>query len=265
MLKILFIGDISGKLGRKAIKELLPKLKKELKPDLVIANAENVAHGVGITEQTLNEVKDAGIDYFTAGDHAFDQLKQAQDVYSKFPIIRPANFPPDAPGEGYAIIEKNGHKILLINLVGRVFMSMDYNCPFRKLDEILANLPDNNLSAIIIDIHAEATSEKISLKHYIDGKVSAVLGTHTHVPTADAEITKKGMAYITDVGMAGFADGCIGVDKENIIKTFLTQIKQEHKIPEVGRGMLNAVLVSIDPKTKKAIDIKQIIKFIEIK
>jgi metallophosphoesterase (TIGR00282 family) len=263
MIKILFIGDICGKLGRRAIKEMLPNLKNTLKPDLVIANAENIAHGTGITESTLKEILDAGVDYCTNGDHAFDQPKQI-DVYNKLPIIRPANFPPEAPGKGYAIIEKNGHKILLINLVGRVFMSMDYDCPFRKLDEILANLPDKKLSAIIIDMHAEATSEKISLKHYADGKASAILGTHTHVPTADAEITSKGTAYITDVGMTGFADGCIGISKENIIKMFLTQVKQEHIIPETGKAILNAVLITVDPKTKKAVEIKQIIKFAEI-
>lgn len=264
MLKILFIGDICGKLGRKAIKELLPNLKKDLKPDLVIANAENIAHGTGVTDLTLKEILDAGVDYCTNGDHAFDQPKQIV-IYEKLPVLRPANFPPSAPGKGYVVIEKDGRKILLINLVGRVFMSMDYDCPFRKLDEILANLPDKNLSAIIIDIHAEATSEKISLKYYADGKASAILGTHTHIPTADAEITAKGTAYITDVGMTGFADGCIGIGKENIIKMFLTQVKQEHIIPETGKAILNGVLITIDPKTKKAVEIQQITKFIEIK
>lgn len=264
MLKILFLGDINGKIGRKAVRQILPELKSELKPDLVIANVENIAHGSGVTEPTLKEILEAGVDWCTNGDHAFDQPKQFQ-VYDKFPVLRPANFPPRAPGQGYAIIEVGQHKILLINLIGRVFMSANYDCPFRKLDEILANLAKENLSAIIVDIHAEATSEKVALKHYADGRVSAVLGTHTHIPTADAEITAKGTAYITDAGMAGFAEGCIGIDKENIIKTFLTQIKEEHIIPETGKAILNGVLITVDQKTKRAVEIKQITKFVEVK
>lgn len=263
MIKILFLGDINGKIGRKAIRQILPELKKELKPDLVIANAENIAHGTGVTELTLKEILDAGVDWATNGDHAFDQPKQF-DVYGKLPILKPVNFPPRTPGQGYAIIEVGKYKILLINLVGRVFMSANYDCPFRKLDEILANLHDKNVSAIIIDIHAEATAEKVALKHYVDGRASAIIGTHTHIPTADAEITEKGTAYITDVGMVGLADGCIGIERENIIKTFLTQIKEEHIIPEAGKAVLNGVLITIDPKTKKAVEIKQITKFVEV-
>ncbi|MFA5197647.1 MAG: TIGR00282 family metallophosphoesterase [Patescibacteria group bacterium] len=263
MINILFIGDINGKIGRKAVAKILPKLKRSEKIDLVIANAENAAHGVGVTEETLKELTKAGIDYFTTGDHAFDKIKQV-DCYEKFPIIRPANYPAGVPGEGYIILTKGKHKILLANLVGRVFMSGDYDCPFRKIDEILAMFAKENLSAIIIDIHAEATSEKISLKHYLDGQVSAILGTHTHVMTADAEISDKGTAYITDVGMAGFADGCIGVDKEDIIKTFLTQIKYPHSFPEKGRAIFNSVLLTIDPKNKKTKKIKPIIKLIDI-
>lgn len=263
MLKVLFLGDINGKIGRKAVRQILPNLKSELRPDLTIANVENIAHGTGVTESTLKEILEAGVDWCTNGDHAFDQQKQSE-IYNKFSLLKPANFPPDTPGQGYAIIEVEKYKILLINLIGRVFMSANYDCPFRKLDEILANLPNENLSAIIVDIHAEATAEKVALKHYADGRVSAILGTHTHIPTADAEITAKGTAYITDVGMAGFAEGCIGVEKENIIKTFLTQIKEEHIIPETGKAILNGILITIDPETKKAVEIKQINKFINI-
>jgi 2',3'-cyclic-nucleotide 2'-phosphodiesterase len=263
MLNVLFIGDINGKIGRQAVAKILPKLKKSKKIDLVFANAENVAHGTGITEDTLKELTEAGVDYFTTGDHAFDKIKQV-DCYEKFPIIRPANFPDGVPGQGYAILTKGKHKILFANLIGRVFMSLDYDCPFRKIDEILAMFAKKSLSAIIIDIHAEATSEKISLKHYLEGRASAVLGTHTHIMTADAEVSKKGTAYITDIGMVGFADGCIGIDKEGIIKTFLTQIKGIHTIPEKGRAIFNAVLINIDPKTQKAKTIKPIIKTINI-
>lgn len=266
MLKILFIGDISGKIGRETVNKILPKLKRDLKPDLVIANAENIAHGTGVTEKTLKEVMEAGIDWFTCGDHSFDREKEF-DVYDNLPILRPANFPPNSPGSGYKVIKINKHKILLINLVGRVFMHMDYDCPFRKLDEILSDksLDKKKLSAIIVDIHAEATSEKNALGHFADGRVSAVLGTHTHIMTADHKVTENGTAYITDTGMVGAADECIGVDKENIIKMFLTQIKQKHVILEKGRAIFNAALITIDSKTKKATEIKPITKYVEIK
>ncbi|KKR19780.1 MAG: hypothetical protein UT48_C0032G0013 [Parcubacteria group bacterium GW2011_GWE2_39_37] len=267
MLKILFFGDINGKIGRKALKKALPQMKKEFKPDVIIANAENAAHGKGITEATIVELMEAGVEFFTLGDHAFDRETQAEQIFTKgLPVVRPANFPTEVPGKGYSVIKKGKHKILVINLLGRVFMSMDYNCPFREIEAILAveNLASENLSAIIVDIHAEATSEKIAMGYYLDGKVSAVLGTHTHVMTNDAKITESGTAYITDVGMVGASDGVLGVKKEDIIKTFLTQVKYKHEIPESGPAMLNGVLVTIDEKSKKAIEIKSIIKNINI-
>ncbi|MDD5294439.1 MAG: TIGR00282 family metallophosphoesterase [Patescibacteria group bacterium] len=262
-MNMLFIGDINGKIGRRAVAKILPKLKKSQEIDFVFANAENAAHGTGVTEDALKELMDAGVDYITNGDHAFDKIKQI-DCYEKLPIIRPANYSCDAPGKGYSVVEKGKYKILLINLIGRVFMAADYDCPFRKVDEILAKFAKKDMSAIIIDIHAEATSEKVALKHYLEGRASAVLGTHTHIMTADAEISKEGTAYITDIGMAGFAGGCLGVDKEDIIKIFLTQIKQPHTIPEKGRAIFNAVLITIDSKTQKAKTIKPIIKTINI-
>lgn len=265
-MKVLFIGDIVGKIGRKAVAKILPKLKKELKPNLVIANAENLAHGKGVTETTLKEMMEAGVDWFTNGDHAFKAKKQIEDIYNGgLPILRPANYSADIPGQGHAIVAVGKQKILLINLVGRVFMRMDYDCPFRKLDEILTNFAKQNLSAIIVDIHAETASEKITLRHFVDGKISAIIGTHTHVMTADQQITDRGTAYITDAGMTGFANGSIGLDKENIIKTFLTQIKYPHQLPEKGRAIFNSVFITINPKTGKAKSIKPIIKFVEIK
>jgi len=264
MIKTLFIGDINGKIGRLTVKKILPKLKKDLKLDLVIANADNIAHGSGVTADTLKEIMEVGVDYFTNGDHAFDRIKQS-DCYDKLPIIRPANYAPNVPGKGYAEIEVKQDRLLLVNLIGRVFMKNDYECPFHKIDKILAKLAKKNLSAIIVDVHAEATSEKVSLGHYLDGRVSAVLGTHTHIMTADQKVTPEGTAYITDVGMVGVADGCLGVDKENIIKTFLTQVKYPHVIPETGQVIFNAVVVEIDLKTGKAKSIKPIIKYIKIK
>ncbi|MFH1822907.1 MAG: TIGR00282 family metallophosphoesterase, partial [Patescibacteria group bacterium] len=242
-MKVLFIGDVNGSIGRKTVAKILPKLKKDLKLDLAIANADNIAHGSGVTEKTIKELMDAGVNYFTNGDHAFDKTSSL-DCYDTQPIIRPANFPEGVPGQGYKIIELGKYKILLINLIGRVFMDRDYDCPFRKADEILAMFAKKKLSAIIIDMHAEATSENVSLGHYLDGQVSAIFGTHTHIMTADNKVTEKGTAYITDVGMVGADNECIGVAKEGIIKTFLTQIKNTHVIPEKGKAIFNAVLVN---------------------
>lgn len=264
MLKILFTGDAIGRIGRVALAKAIPKLKKKHHPDLIISNVENIAHGSGVTESTLKDIVEAGVDYMTTGDHAFKAGNF--DVYEKFPIIRPANYAKDVPGKGFTIITINNKNILLINLIGRIFMKMDHDDPFLKIDEILANplLSEKKMSAIIVDVHAEATSEKSALKHYLDGRVSAVLGTHTHVMTADHEITEKGTAFISDVGMVGYAGGCIGVDKENIIKTFLTQIPYTHKIPEKGETIINAVILSIDEETGKTKSIKPIIEKINI-
>jgi len=264
MPNILFIGEIIGKIGRRAAAELLPGLKKEFKPDFIFTNADNLAHGNGVSKDTIGEMLAAGVDAFTGGDHCFGNTAYLNLYDSQLPLLRPANYSKGAPGKGQMVIEKNGHKILLISLIGQVFMSMDHESPFHEADNILSNLANNNLSAIIIDIHAEATSEKITLAHYLDGKVSAILGTHTHVMTADARISQAGTALITDMGITGFADGVIGVDKDGIIKTFLTQIKSTHILPESGRVIFNAVSLTIDPKTKKTISIKPITKFINI-
>jgi metallophosphoesterase (TIGR00282 family) len=261
MFKILFIGDIVGRIGRKTVAKILPELKKKEKIDLVIANAENSAHGTGVTKKTIKELRQTGIDWLTSGDHAFDQIKQLA-VYNQEPILRPANWAENVPGRGYALIETKKGKVLLINLVGRVFMAKNFACPFTRLEEILANfnLPSKKISAIIIDIHAEATSEKISLLHFADNRVSAILGTHTHIMTADARITARGTAYITDIGMVGAAEECLGISKEGVIKTFLTQIKQPHVIPKKGPAIFNAVLLTVNFRTGRAIKIRPIIK-----
>ncbi|MBU0722233.1 YmdB family metallophosphoesterase [Patescibacteria group bacterium] len=265
MLNILFIGEVNGKIGRRVVQAILPKLKKQLKPDFVIVNADNLAHGNGVSGATIKEMLAAGVDALTGGDHCFGNTGSLNVYDSDLPLLRPANYSKNAPGKGFTVIElKNGHKILLISLIGQVFMSMNYDNPFIKVDEILSNLAKNNLSAIIIDIHAEATSEKIALAHYLDGRISAVIGTHTHIMTADARITTTGTALITDVGMTGFADGVLGTDKQGIIKTFLTQIKTSHVIPENGRAIFNAVFLQIDPDTKKTLSIKSITKYINI-
>ncbi len=252
-MQILFIGDIVGRMGRLAVAKILPKLKKKYKIDLVIANAENAAHGSGVTEKILKELLTSGIDAFTVGDHAFRSHKQI-GVFEEFPIVRPANFPADAPGQGYIIIKKNKKKFLLISLIGQIFMN--------NSDDNSLHL--SNIFAIIVDIHAEASSEKINMGHHLDGKISAVLGTHTHVMTADEHITKKGTAYITDVGMTGAAYESLGITKENTLKQFLTYVKEPHVLPKKGQAILNSVLIKIKQK-QKAETIKPIIEFINIK
>lgn len=264
-MNILFIGDIVGKIGRESVKKILPKLRKELKLDFVIANAENTAHGSGITTTVLDELMEAKIDFFTAGDHAFKNKKNLK-VFTDYPLIRPANYPPGVPGDGFKIVSVKGKNILIINLIGRVFMRLDYDCPFRKIDEILANidLQEKKIFAIIVDIHAEATSEKVCMGYYVDGRVSAVLGTHTHVMTADNRILENGTAYISDVGMVGAANSSLGIDKDNIIKTFLEQIKYQHEIPEKGETIFNGVLLVFDNKSGKVKKIKPVIRSVEI-
>ena len=246
-MKILFFGDIVGQPGRQAIKEIIPQWQKKYQPDLIIANGENAAHGTGITEKSLNELLESGINLVTLGDHTWDQKETATLLENKeIPLIRPANFPPGLPGQGYRLIELRTKKILVINLIGRVFMRQDYDCPFRKADEILKEKAEKT-DLIIIDWHAEASSEKVCLGWYLDGRVSAVLGTHTHIPTADARILPQGTAYISDVGMVGVRDSSLGRDKEIAVKRFLSQMNQKLEVAK-GPVQANAVLVEINEK-----------------
>src|SRR3989344_927565 len=210
-LKILFLGDIVGKFARKALAQELSQIKKEHKPDLIIANAENSAHGLGISKKIYDELRTYGIDFMTLGDHAFDKEEASGFLDTeKANIIRPYNFPQGVGGAGEAIVEVGSRKILVINLLGRVFMKMDYDCPFRSLDSILEKHKNEKFAAIMVDFHAEATSEKIAFGWYADGRVSAVLGTHTHVPTCDHWIMPKGTAFVSDAGMVGTQNSVIG-------------------------------------------------------
>jgi metallophosphoesterase (TIGR00282 family) len=260
-MKILFIGDIVGRPGRKTVKEILPSLKEEFQPDLILANGENICHGRGISEETIKELTEAGIQFFTSGNHIYANKKVVSKLDDKsFPVIRPANFPPGNPGRGYHIFETGKmEKILIVNLMGRVFMRQHYDCPFRTIDAILEEHKGEQINAIIVDIHGEATSEKIALGHYLDGRVSAVLGTHTHVPTSDATILSQGTAYISDIGMVGVKDSVIGAEKEQIIQGFLKQMPFKYDIPD-GPTLFTAVIIEIDDTSKKATHIEQIIR-----
>ncbi len=263
-MKILFIGDIVGRPGRDTVKKILPSLKEKYSTDLIIANGENLAHGRGITEEIIDEMTKAGVNFFTSGNHIYANKNVIAKLDDKsFPVIRPANFPPGNPGRGYQLVETaKMQKILVINLMGRVFMKHSYDCPFRTADAILEEHKADNPEAIIVDIHADATSEKTALAHYLDGRVTAVLGTHTHVPTADSRILEGGTAYITDIGMVGLKNSIIGVDKEPIIRNFLTQMPVKHEIGE-GPTVFNSIFIETEDNTKKAENIKLIIELLD--
>ncbi|MBU2575876.1 TIGR00282 family metallophosphoesterase [Patescibacteria group bacterium] len=263
-MKILFLGDIVGKIGRRAVAKVLPDWKEEHDPDFVIANGENLAHGKGFTRDTLDEALKAGIDFFTSGNH-IAKKSEGLGLLSdkKLPMIRPANYPPNVPGDGYRVIEVGTTKIAVINLVGRHFIKEKFDCPFRAFDDILKDIP-KSVKIIFVDFHAEATSEKVAFGWHVDGRASAVVGTHTHIPTADASILPKQTAYITDVGMCGAVDSVIGVEKDDIIAEFLDQLPRKHDIPETGQAKVNAVMIDIDKKSGKAESIERLDFVVEV-
>lgn len=241
-MKILFFGDVVGRPGREVIKKILPDWQKEYSTDLVIANGDNLAHGKGITRETFKEMIDSGVDMITSGDHNWSQRQVISLLQDKDnPLIRPANFPEGVPGQGYRLMEIGTKKVLIINLIGRVFMAEQYDDPFRKADQIISENEEADIT--IVDWHAEATAEKVCLGWYLDGRVSAVLGTHTHVPTADERILPQGTAYISDVGMVGPTDSSLGMDREVAINRFLTQMKQKYEIAPTEKTEINAVLI----------------------
>lgn len=245
------IGDIVGRPGRRAVRSLLPGLRSDLQLDMVISNAENAAGGKGLTPQTAQELLNAGVDVLTSGNHIWAQKDILPYLDGKLPILRPLNYSPYVSGRGYLVWDQ----VLVVNLAGRTFMG-DADCPFRAMDQLLEGFPDRP-SIIIVDLHAEATSEKNAMGHYLDGRVSAVLGTHTHVGTSDARILPHGTAFITDVGMVGPSNSIIGNDIEAVIQRFLTQIP--HRLP-LGQGpvIFNSVLMEIDKSTGRATSITRI-------
>ena len=257
-MKILFIGDVVGEPGRHAIKELLPKIKKSEGLEFTIANCENVAGGSGVTPALADELFGSGIDVLTSGDHIWKRKEILERLESDTRILRPANYPDGDPGAGSTVIEsESGIKIGVINIIGRVFMQ-PVECPFRVAKELVEKLK-SKARIIIVDMHAEATSEKIALGWYLDGLVSAIVGTHTHVQTADEKILPQGTAFISDAGMTGPLDGVIGRKKEQILNRFLTQMPTKFEMAE-GDIQLHGVIIDIDDKTGKAISIKRIQK-----
>jgi len=253
---ILAIGDIIGRPGRQAMNKLLPDLRQQYGLDMVIANAENTAGGLGLTSTTAKELLDAGADVLTSGNHIWAQKEIIPYLDGEMPILRPLNYPPGVPGRGYIV---NG-QVMVVNLMGRVFMG-DIDCPFRAMDKLLAELK-HKPPVIIVDFHAEATSEKMAMGRYLDGRVSAVLGTHTHVGTIDAQLLPLGTAYVTDIGMTGPVDSIIGDDAEAVIRRFLTGMPHRLSVGK-GKTMFNAVMVRVDENSGRAISIDRIYREVE--
>ncbi len=246
-MNILLCGDVVGRPGRDAVKIHLPALRRELALDLVVVNAENAARGYGITERLAGELYDCGADVLTTGNHVWDQREVIPYIDRDPRLLRPANFPKGAPGAGWRLHPlAGGRQALVVNLMGRLFMDA-LDDPFAGLDAILALHPlGGGIAAIIVDFHAEASSEKMALGHYADGRVSAVLGTHTHVPTADAQIFPGGTAYMTDTGMCGDYDSVIGMQKAPSMRRFVTKVPGEKPQPAEGEATLCGVFVETD-------------------
>jgi len=253
---ILVIGDVIGRPGRRAVSRLLPAISQQYGVDLVIANAENAAGGIGVTSNTARELLMAGVHVLTSGNHIWAEKEIIPYLDDEMPILRPLNYPPGVPGRGHLM----SGQAMVVNLIGRTFMG-NFDCPFRAMDRLLDGLKPKP-SVIIVDFHAEATSEKVALGRYLDGRVSAVLGTHTHVGTIDARLLPQGTAYVTDIGMTGPIDSIIGDDIEAVTHRFLTMIP--HRL-SVGKGkvVFNAVLVRVDEASGRAVSIDRISQEVE--
>ncbi len=254
-MKILFFGDIFGRPGRKALKAFLPSFLSANPVDFVIANCENAADGKGVTENSIREIFDTGVDGLTSGNHLWDKRDGINAIINEKRLAKPLNFPPDAPGNAFSLIEKNGKQLLIASLCGQAFMS-PVDSPFfaleKRLDEFRGLTP-----CILIDFHAESTAEKRTFGFYFDGKVSAVLGTHTHIQTADEEILPQGTAYITDVGMTGPLDSVIGIKKEIAIEKIKKGLPVRHEV-SFEKIYINAVLIEIDELNGKALHITRL-------
>ncbi len=256
-MKILCVGEIVASPGRKAVQSALPEIIKENSVDFVFSNCENLVSGRGFTQEKIEDMQKAGVDFFTGGDHIFWQ-KESEDIIDNLPIIRPANYPEGTPGAGYSVVDLGGKgQILIINLMGRTSFSTLHaylEDPFEIADKILEMHADKNINVTIVDFHAEATSEKFALAHYLDGRVDIFVGSHTHVPTCDDMVLPKGTLYVTDVGMSGSIDSVLGVKTDIIINMFKTARNQRFDWEEQGRKAFRSVLFDTEKKETKRID-----------
>jgi len=254
-LTILVVGDVFGEPGRAALLGLLPRLKREHEVDCTIVNVENAAAGFGVTPQIARSFLDGGVDVMTSGNHIWDRKEIIEYIVKENLLLRPANYPAGTPGVGSVVVKAGPHKVAVLNLMGRVFLPT-IDCPFRKADEEMARLREET-AIIVVDMHGEATSEKQAMGWYLDGRASAVLGTHSHVQTADERILPGGTAYITDLGMTGPVDSVIGVARELAIQRFLSQMPNRFE-PAKGPTALHGALVRIDAESGKALEIRRI-------
>lgn len=259
-MKILFLGDVMGRSGRQAVTEQLPRLRDTWKLDFVVVNGENATSGMGLSGGHAKQLLEAGADCITLGDHAFDQRDMLQFIESEPRVLRPLNFSKQAPGRGARLFSaSNGRKVLVTQVLGQVFMKRPFDDPFSALEPVLKTHPmGGQASAIIVDIHCEATSEKMALGHYCDGRASLAVGTHTHVPTADAMVLPGGTGYLTDAGMCGDYHSVIGMDKEEPLRRFITGMPKERFTPAMGSATLCGVYVETDDKSGRVRRIVQV-------
>jgi hypothetical protein len=250
----LFCGDLVGRAGRNIATEMLPRLRQELSLDFVVVNGENAAGGFGITEQICNQLYAAGVDVITTGNHVWDQKETLTFIPRHARLLRPENFPAGTPGQGHGVFETaDGRRVLVINLMGRLFMDA-LDDPFAVVSErLVAHRLGETADAILVDFHAEATSEKGAMGHFLDGKVSVVVGTHTHVPTADARVLTGGTAYMTDAGMCGDYDSVIGMEKAVPIARFTSKLPTERMVPANGPATLSGLFIETDDRTGLAL------------
>ncbi len=246
------VGDVVGSPGRRAVARLLPELRRDLAIDVIVANAENAAAGRGLTVRTAKELLDAGVDVLTSGNHIFDVRDFVPSLDGDLPVLRPANYPEVTPGRGVLTVRG----VTVINLMGRVFMPVQVDDPFRVADTLLGQLAGPE--PVVVDFHAEATSEKQALAWYLDGRVAAVVGTHTHTPTADARLLPRGTAQVSDLGMVGVLDSIIGDDAESVIDRFLTGMPTRLPVASGEEAVLQSVLIEIDEETRLATGIERI-------
>lgn len=255
-MKILMVGDVVGRPGRYFFMERTPELRQKKNIDMVVVNGENAAHGKGLTPNVFDELIRGGADVVTTGNHIWDNSNVLKIIDTEPFLLRPANYPEDTPGKGFCIYPVGKKKVGVINMAGRVFMQPPMDDPFRLADKIL-NILKKDCDVILVDFHAEATSEKLAFAHYVDGRVTAVVGTHTHVQTADEKILPKGTAYISDLGMVGAENSVLGMAIEPVIQRFITGRPSKFEVGE-GAAVYCAVLININDKTNKVIKIERV-------
>jgi 2',3'-cyclic-nucleotide 2'-phosphodiesterase len=254
-MNILMVGDVFGESGRAAVAKHLPRLRQQHAIDFCVVNIENAANGFGVTPLIARQALEQGADVLTSGNHIWDKKEIVEYISKENLLLRPANYPAGTPGSGFITLKAGPHRVAVLNLMGRVFMN-PIDCPFRKADEIVPELRKET-PIVLVDMHAEATSESVAMGWHLDGRVSAVVGTHRHVQTADERVLPGGTAYITDLGMTGPTDGVIGVDRDLILQRFINQMPVRFE-PAKGPAALHGVVIVVDPETGRASDIRRL-------